>query len=127
MNRETAIQIALCVYVSLKYPKELFTSDLGGVRLTMKQAKTASKMRKRRGHPDWTLYAQRGGKCGLMLELKAEGVAVFKQIGSMRKNPHFEEQAAYMNLLTKQGWVCRFAQGLDEAIKIVDSYMAGKL
>lgn len=126
-NRETVIQIELCRYVSLKYPKELYTSDLGGVRLSKKQAIQASKMRKRRGHPDWTLYKKTEVGCGLMLEIKKEGTVIYNKNGSMRADPHLREQAEYMRLLRKQGWICCFAVGLDEAMKTVDNYLSGVL
>ena len=125
MQRETAIQIALCVYVSLKYPKALYTSDLGGVRLTMNQAKKAAKMRKKKGHPDWTLYEPKGGFVGLMIELKSETAPLYKADGTLRKSQHLEEQAQYGKDLEERGWCFSFARGLDEAIRLVDNYMKG--
>lgn len=125
-NREAVIHRELCKYIRLKYPKVLFTSDLGGVRLTKKQAITAKLLRKKRGHPDLTLYEPRGGAVGLQIELKAESARIWKRDGTLRKNEHLQEQLEYMNDLQKRGWSCTFAIGLDEAIRIIDSYMKGK-
>jgi len=47
ITRHDVIQIELCKYVGYKYPKELFNSDMSGVRLTRKQAIKAKLMKKK--------------------------------------------------------------------------------
>ena len=136
-NREQVIQIELCRYVSLKYPKVLFSSDMSGVRLSKKQAVQASKMRKRRGFPDFMIYEPIRARdnhdnmiydfVGLAIEIKSESATVFKKDGSIRKDNHLEEQARWLQDLRERGWCAKFCVGLDEAMKTVDTYLSAYL
>jgi len=135
-QRETKIHVELCKFVRLAYPRALFHSDTGsGVKLTIAQAKLFAKLRKKRGHPDFMIYdasiipnpstLELMVYNGLALELKAEGVKLFKKDGEMVLNPHFIEQAEYLKDLERRGWSAKFAVGLDMAMKEVDRYMKG--
>ncbi len=125
ITRHDVIQIELCRYIAHRYPKELFNSDMSGVRLSKRQAIKAMKMRKKRGHPDFTMYSPRGSFVGLMLEIKPEQERIYKRDGSLRKSQHLAEQAEYGNDLRMRGWCFMFAVGLDDAIRKVDSFMKG--
>ncbi len=62
-------------------------------------------------------------KNGMFLELKADGVKLYKKDGTLRKNKHIEEQAEILDKLNESGYYARFAVGYDQAIRIITDYL----
>ena len=121
-SREYQIQLQLCKYLRLKYPKVLFNSDMAGVNISKTARKKLKPLRKQRGFPDLFIIEPRGSYVGLFLEIKAEGNSPFTQVGSLRSNKHIEEQAEYLKLLNERGYRALFCTGLDECIRVIDNY-----
>lgn len=121
MKKEESIQLALCEYVKLKYPEAIFTSESSGIRLTMGQAIKSKKLRSGNGLPDFMLFEPRGSWHGLFLELKV--ISPYKKDGSLKSDPHIQEQHKVIVNLLRSGYCATFAVGLDEAIRLVDYYM----
>lgn len=121
---EYDLQKAIASYLKLKYPKALFNSDLGGVKLSLGTARKMAAIRPFRGHPDLSIYERKGGFAGLFLELKAQGVKLkYKASLGYAIDEHQQEQYAYLLKLEEQGFCCSFAVGFDEAKSIIDAYM----
>lgn len=59
---------------------------------------------------------------GLALELKADGVKVWKKNGEC----YFPKQEEFLKKCREQGWRGEFAVGKDEAIKIIKEYFETK-
>ena len=123
-------QKQLLTWVKIKYPNLLYTEDLGGIKLTIGQAKQVKKSRARRGHPDlmfqkaFTGYDGRIDYCGLAIEFKRKSETIVKKDGELRKNEHLKEQYDYLMALRSEGWFACFAVGFLEAQKIIKAYVS---
>ncbi len=120
--RETEIQMALCKYCRLKYPKALFNVDLSGMNLSKTQSGQAKVMRSGKGFPDFMLYEPKGQYHGLFIELKAEGIKLYKESREPTTD-HVIEQLAMIDELKKRGYQAMICIGLDHAMIALDTYM----
>lgn len=119
---ERSLHIQLCDYIRSRYPDVIFRTDVADLKLTMSQAARLKRMQGgRRGFPDLFVCEPRGGFAGLFIELKAR--PIHKQDGSLRKNPHVEEQAKMLSALAQRGYKTVFAVGFTNAQAVVDEYM----
>jgi len=125
MTEET-IQNQICQYVKVQYPNVLFNTDLSGIKLPMGLAVKVSKLRSSRAFPDLVFYEPRkiNGKMyyGLFIELKKDGVKIFKRNGAVVANGHIKEQIKMITKLSEKGYYACFAIGFDEAKEIIDNY-----
>ena len=125
MTEET-IQKQICQYVKMQYPDILFNTDLSGIKLPMGLAVKVSKLRSSRAFPDLVFYEPRkiNGKMyyGLFIELKKDGVKIFKRNGAVVANGHIKEQIKMITKLSEKGYYACFAIGFDEAKEIIDNY-----
>jgi hypothetical protein len=127
LNKETKAHLAVCDFLRLYHPRVMFHSDTGsGIKLSKIQAILMARLRKMRGHPDLLIYIPIGNYVGMMIELKADGVVLYKKDGTLRKDKHIEEQCRYMEYLTSVGWACTFATGTGEAVELIESYLNGR-
>jgi len=125
-QRELQIQLELCRYVALKYPKAVFSSDLSGLELPKKIVKLILKLRSENGFLDFQMFEPNDRYSALFIEIKAEGNSPFrKDNGLLRKDStgHLQEQQAMIFKLRKRGYFALFGIGLDECRYIVDDYM----
>ena|SRR6056297_192627 len=125
MTEET-IQNQICQYVKVQYPNVLFNTDLSGIKLPMGLAVKVSKLRSSRAFPDLVFYEPRkiNGKMyyGLFIELKKDGVKIFKRNGAVVANGHIKEQIKMITKLSEKGYYACFAIGFDECKNIIDMY-----
>lgn len=130
---EQSLQAAVCTYLKLQYPKVVFNSDLSGLKLTLGQAVKLKGLRSSRAFPDLMIFEPRGCYHGLFLELKAQGVSIFKKRSNSKGgfdyvSPHVEEQATMIEMLTDRGYAASFAVGFQDAKELIDAYLNyGKL
>ena len=120
---EDKIHAQVCAYIRLQYPKALFNSDLSGIKLTMGQSVKVKNLRSGRGFPDLVIYERRGSYAACFIELKADGVKLWKRNGDWA-NAHLREQADMISELIDRGYFASFAVGFDEAKRLIDGYMA---
>lgn len=126
MKKEEILHRQVVEYLKYQYPKVLFNTDLSGVLLHKGIAGKMSTLRSRKGHPDIAIYEPRNGYHALFVELKAEGVRVYRQDGQLVSDEHIREQGDYMKELGRRGFMAVFAVGFDEAKRIIDEYLGGK-
>lgn len=114
-------------WMNLKHPDVLYHFDLSGVWTpSHKQRNLYGRLNKRAwpdlfiAHPCPTMI----GVKGLFLELKKDGVKLYKSDGTLRANPHHAEQYAMLVTLRVEGYMAMFAVGFDEATKIIDNYLS---
>ncbi|MBT8161455.1 MULTISPECIES: hypothetical protein [Arthrobacter] len=117
-------------YLKLRYSWAIFRTDFAaGLKLPAAVAIRHSKLQSGSGFPDLFIYEPAhvlyGEYHGLALELKAEGVELYKKDGALRANPHVEEQAAVLQKLRERGYDAHFAVGFDQAREKIDLYMTG--
>lgn len=136
-TREDGLQKTLAVYMRSNYPGVIFRSDGAGLKLTKAQAGIFKAMQEGSGYPDFFIAHASRGYNGCFIELKIEGTVLRRPKDGkklvagdykIRKagdwyNRHIEEQANCMKRLSKAGYFCRFAVGIDAAKQVVDYYM----
>ena len=122
---ELELQAQVADYIRLQYPTVIFHSDYGsGIKLTMGQAIKQKRLNGgRRSWPDMFLAEPKGKYSGLFIELKKEGVRVYKKDGTLVSDGHIREQYDMLEQLRRRGYAANFACGFDEAKALIDRYM----
>lgn len=113
-------------YMQLKHKDIIYRFDLiADFPMKPYQAMRVHRIHPKRGYPDMFIAKPSGNYAGLFLELKAEGVSVFKKDGTLRKDDHLLEQFKFMKELIKVGYKANFAIGFDDAVKQIEGYLNG--
>jgi hypothetical protein len=120
---EEELQIALCQYIKMQYPKVVFFSEHSGLRVGFGQAKKMKEMRSVGKLPDLFIAYPNGKFHGFFLELKVEGTTIFKRDGELVADPHIKAQFNTLVTLHKLGYAAMFGIGFDHAKKKVDGYL----
>jgi hypothetical protein len=119
---EYSLSKAVSTYLRLQYPKVLFHFDYAGLNLSKAQAGRMKAIQGSRGYPDLFIMAARGKYHGLFIELKPQGTKLLKADGEFA-TPHLQEQADMIFKLVDEGYAARFGCGIDECIRLIDSYL----
>lgn len=124
IKKEETLHLKVCDYLRKNYPDVLFRTDFSsGMKMTPGQVAKHKKFQKSRAWPDLFIAESNILTSGLFLELKAEGVKLYKKNGEMVANKHYQEQAEMLEKLRSNGYIAEFAVGYDEAIKIITNYL----
>lgn len=136
IKKEEILHLKICDYLRKNYPNVLFRTDFSsGMKMTPGQAAKHKKFQKSRAWPD--LFIAESGvvkfkegplivnlrKNGMFLELKADGVKLYKKDGTLRKNKHIEEQAEMLEKLRNGNYYAEFAIGYKDAIEQIHEYL----
>lgn len=65
----------------------------------------------------------RGGYNGLLIEMKATGVTVFRKSGMLKNDEHLRTQYKMLMSLSNKGYFTGFCEGFDKAKEVIDWYM----
>ena len=120
----------VCDYLKLRYPQVIFRTDFAsGLKLPPQVAIRHARHQSSRAFPDIVIYEPSHVLYGdyplLAIELKAEGVELYKKDGTLRKNEHFQEQAAMLQKLRDKGYKAEFSIGFEPTRKLIDEYLTG--
>jgi len=126
MLTEEQTHLKLCNYLHTNYPDIIFTSDLNGIKLTPGQARKIKNLKSSKGIPDLIIFEPNKFYFGLLLEIKKEGVKVFKKNGDIIKNEHIQEQNTMIERLKQKGFLASFGIGYDDCKNIIDMYMVAR-
>ena len=136
IKKEEILHLKVCDYLRKNYPDVLFRTDFSsGMKMSPWQAAKHKKFQKSRAWPD--LFIAESGvvkfkegplivnlrKNGMFLELKADGVKLYKKDGTFRKNKHIEEQAEMLEKLRNGNYYAEFAIGYKDAIEQIHEYL----
>ena len=136
IKKEETLHLKVCDYLRKNYPDVLFRTDFSsGMKMSPWQAAKHKKFQKSRAWPD--LFIAESGvvkfeegnlivnlrKNGMFLELKADGVKLYKKDGTLRKNKHIEEQAEMLEKLRNENYYAEFAIGYEDAIEQIREYL----
>ena len=136
IKKEETLHLKVCDYLRKNYPNVLFRTDFSsGMKMSPWQAAKHKKFQKSRAWPD--LFIAESGvvkfkegplivnlrKNGMFLELKADGVKLYKKDGTLRKNKHIEEQAEMLEKLRNGNYYAEFAIGYKDAIEQIHEYL----
>lgn len=137
---EEQLQIKVSNYVKKNYPQAILVGDFAaGLNLKDSDRIKMMAMRSEDGQPDISIDFPSRGYHGLRLELKAEGVVIFKKDGKLRASPytrkykksgklfikrgdHLQEQAATLRKYNNMGYYGNFAVGWLQTKRIIDWY-----
>ena len=131
--KEHDIYKMIADYLRYQYPTVIYRFDLAAdLKLTMGQASKHKRLQRYRGYPDLFIAepVSRGFPNvyhGLYLEIKKDGVRIFKQDGTLVADEHIREQFDMLADLRQRGYAAEFAIGFDGAKKLIDDYMKGEL
>ena len=124
MNQEAEIYKVIARYLSIKYPKLIFRFDFAaGMYLSPYMANKHRAQNPIKGYPDLFIALPKGGFAGLFIEIKTEKANPFKKDGSLKSNEHTERQAEVLKALNEVGYAALFSSGVDETIKVIESYI----
>lgn len=122
MGKEAQAQNRVVEYLSW-YPQLLWVATIPEGKRNWAAQKAWKLLGGKKYTPDIILYEPRSGFCGLAIELKAEGVVIYKEDGKLRKNDHIENQAKILEQFRKRGWMAEFCIGSKEAIDLINKYL----
>lgn len=140
-HSEDEVAVKLSQHIDEHYPDVLYHFDFGsGTKLSITQAKRQTSLNGAwRGWSDLLIAkkvtmmvpAKNGSMKpahygGLFIELKKDGVKVFKKDGELVVDNHIREQADIIARLRKAGYKAEFAAGYEEAKQLIDEYLGGK-
>ena len=120
---ESGLQQRVVNHMKRRYPTVRFESHLGGEKFGTRQATRVKAMNSHNGYPDFHIIKKTEKYSGLFLELKKDGVTVYKKDGTLRKDPHLESQDAYHKYLVSEGYQAQFVIGYAAAIEVIDEYL----
>lgn len=136
-KNEENLHLRVCDFLRKNYPDVIFRTDFSsGMKMTPGQAIKHKKFQSSRAYPD-LFIASRGAKViskigdyninqmlhGMFLELKAEGVKIYKKNGEIVANKHYQEQAEMLKRLRAENYYAEFAIGYDDAIQQITNYL----
>jgi len=87
-SKEQEIHIAICQYIRNKYPDVLFSSESGGIRVSIGLARKLKLMRSCDKLADLMIFEPRKQYKGLFLEIKKEDITIYKKGGGFTSNEH---------------------------------------
>lgn len=125
---EEGVHLLACRYMKVNYPELDFLTDYAaGLHMTIAQAKKRKAMNSGRGWTDITILKPSRGYYGFLTDIKKEGTAIYvtkgPRKGQLVADPHIQEQAAFMERMTKLGYFCRFSVGYENFCRLLDWYM----
>ena len=127
MNQEAEIYKVIARYLTIKYPKLIFRFDFAaGMYLSPYMANKHRSQNPIKGYPDLFIALPKGNFAGLFVEIKNDKSNPFKKDGTLKSNEHLERQAEILKALNEFGYAALFANGVDETIKVIESYVNHK-
>lgn len=125
--REHDLYKMIADYLRYQYPTVVYRFDLAAdLKLTMGQASKHKRLQRYRGYPDLFIAETIGAYSGLFLEVKKEGVRIFKKDGTLVSDEHVREQFDMLEELRRRGYAAEFVIGFNHAKQVIDDYMKGK-
>lgn len=126
-SKEDSIQAKTVKYLKDNYADVIYSFDASGIRASIG---TIMKMKRQgiinRSHPDLKIHLPKGKYHSLLIELKKDGVKIFKEDGTAYKSEHHEEQIVMLRKLRDLGFACSFGIGYDHICLLIDSYINEK-
>lgn len=121
---EAILHTKVARYIKSNYPDLIFKSNLDdGMKRNWSQRQNIYNLNSDRAYPDLFIAYPTEEYHGLFIELKADGVTVYKKNGELSSNPHIQEQAEMLDRLTGLGYRASFAKGFEEARELIDDYI----
>ena len=121
---EWSIQLQLCKWIKLQYPKVIFRSDIQSAgKLSGQMQNIKQILDPYKGFPDVQVYHRKGNYIGLFIELKRLNSGTFLKDGSLSKSKHVQDQAEMHTYLRSLGYKVEIAEGFEEAKRKFEEYI----
>lgn len=128
MMSEHEVYKYVALYLQGQHPDVIYRFDLAAdLKLTPGQARKHKRLHPNRGYPDFFLAEPVGKYHGLYVEIKKDGESPFKKDGTLKKDPHLEEQQEMLERLEFRGYKAVFGVGLGEVIDLIEEYLGGEI
>ena len=123
-NFEDQIQMKVVSYIKMKYPNVIFKADtstggLTSIGMALKNKKLGGSIEK---FPDLTIYFQ-GITPVLFIELKKDGVKIYKKNGEYYSNEHQIKQSEVLKKLEANGYSSSFGIGFEHCKELIDAFI----
>ena len=125
LGNEDRLQRKVVTYVRLQYGVTCLPLNTESKKSRFEQFKF-KELGGKKGQPDLFIPFSNGEYHGMFIELKADGVAVFKKDGTLRAGEHLKNQDDYHKMLRKQGYWAGFCCGLQQTLEEIDKYFQKK-
>ncbi len=122
LSKEDHVQHQVIQYVLMKHGIQAIPLNTESSKTPFERFKTKY-LGLHRGIPDLFIPVSNNKYHGLFIELKADGVTVYKKNGDLRKSEHLEIQNDYHERLISNGYGAMFCIGFDHAKKVIDWYL----
>ena len=122
-KKEAYVHRQVTKFLDTYYPNVRYLSNLAGEKFHEGQKYKVQAIQHSPGAPDLMIFHRTALYTGLAIELKGEGVRVFKKDGSLRKSEHLSRQMAWLKYLRRQGWKAEFGLGYDQSVDLINEYM----
>ena len=119
LTKEQKEHSALCVWINIQYPKMLWWHTPNEGNKTPFERYLSSKMGTKKGVSDFLIMEKRGGFDGLVIELKAPDVRIYKK----DKSCYYPEQEQFLKDMNDRNFYSCFCSGFDEAKSVITNYM----
>lgn len=123
ITSETKEHIALCNWLNIQYPNILWWHTPNEGKKSPFERYLVSRMGVRKGVSDFIIMEKRGNSIGLVIELKAEDVNVYKKRSGECQYP---EQEKFLKEMEIRGFITKFCCGFFEAKDLITKYLSGK-
>jgi len=124
MTSEKKLHKSICQYIKYQYPETYFMSDPSGLKMSIGMATDLKRTRSKHAQLDIIICEPKGTYHGLFLEVKKDISEVFKKNGELKQNKHVKDQSETISHLKSKGYFVNYVFSLEEAVNILDSYMA---
>jgi len=121
---EEELQLSICNYLKLQYPKAIFLSESSGLRVSMGQAKKLKRMRSFDALPDMFIAYPNGKFHGMFIELKTTESSPYLKDGSVSTQKHVQEQLQTLKKLHDLGYAAVFGVGFEDTRSKIDNYFS---
>lgn len=121
------MQNQICKYLAIQYPGVEYRTDKDGQYAKGGALWDKKRQSGKKGFPDVIIAKPNAKYGGLVIELKKEGIKVFKRDGTLRTDEHLSDQAWWLEWFKSLGCYSTFAVGFNEAKQIIDDYMTDLL
>lgn len=122
MPSEKEIHVNICEYLRLQYPELLFTSDAGGLRVSMGVIMEVKRKSCNYKIPDLLIFQRNSQYNGCFIEIKRSKDDLYLKSGKL-KNDHVKAQEQCLFMLREQGYYAEFGVGYNDTIQQIETYL----
>lgn len=122
MPTEKEIHVNICEYLRLQYPELLFTSDAGGLRVSMGVIMEVKRKSCNYKIPDLLIFQRNSQYNGCFIEIKRSAGDLYLKSGKL-KNDHVKAQEECLAMLRQQGYYAEFGVGYNDTIQKIERYL----